>query len=163
MSKTLYARSLEGVPPERWQPLEMHLREVARRAAEFADAFNSADWAWNAGWLHDLGKATNAFQRYLLRCNELDDSDYDVDDSESNHASMGAVLVEEQTRFFYSVFSQMREEISSPTVTELPATPSATPSPPAIGHDFGKIEKSPVLYRSKGLYDLLRSQRPDSA
>jgi CRISPR-associated endonuclease/helicase Cas3 len=94
MSKVLYAHSRDGSPDD-WQPLETHLHAVAERAAAFAAPFSSADWAWNAGWLHDLGKATNAFQAYLRRCNELDDSSYDDDGSESNHASTGAAFAED--------------------------------------------------------------------
>ncbi|MCX7010029.1 MAG: CRISPR-associated endonuclease Cas3'', partial [Kiritimatiellaeota bacterium] len=95
MSKPLYAHSRKDQLPETWQPLEEHLHVVAKTAADFAVAFASSDWAWNAGWLHDLGKATNAFQAYLRRCNELDDSDYDEDGSDSNHASTGAALAED--------------------------------------------------------------------
>jgi hypothetical protein len=50
-----YAHSLEGKPPSEGQPLEEHLRNVAKKAEEFAAVFQSGDWAWNAGWLHDLG------------------------------------------------------------------------------------------------------------
>ena len=92
MSNRLYAHSREKQPPETWQLLEDHLYAVARRAAEFAAPFSSADWAWNAGWLHDLGKATNAFQKYLLHSNGMDDAVYDDNGSESNHASTGAAL-----------------------------------------------------------------------
>ena len=95
MANGFYAHSRDGRPPATWQPLEEHLRAVARRAAEFAAQFSSSDWAWNAGWLHDLGKATNAFQAYLQRCNGLDDSAYDVDGSQSNHASTGAAFAED--------------------------------------------------------------------
>ena len=86
-----YAHSNDG-PMESWQPLEAHLRAVAEKAAEFAAAFKSEDWAWNLGWLHDLGKATRAFQHYLKTSNGLDDPDYDADGSLSNHASAGAAL-----------------------------------------------------------------------
>lgn len=89
-----YAHSKPGRPPEEWQLLENHLQNAAALAADFASFFSSGDWAWNAGWLHDLGKATNAFQGYLLRCNELDDSEYDSDGSISNHASAGAAFAE---------------------------------------------------------------------
>ena len=59
MGPCLYAHSRAGEPPENWQPLEEHLHAVARRASELAEQFSSADWAWNAGWLHDLGKTRN--------------------------------------------------------------------------------------------------------
>lgn len=91
-----YAHSLPGKPKDEWQPLDEHLRAVAEKAREFASVFGSGDWAYNAGWLHDLGKATNAFQSYLSRSNGLDDSEYDADGSLSNHASAGAALAEEK-------------------------------------------------------------------
>jgi CRISPR-associated endonuclease/helicase Cas3 len=91
-----YAHSLPGHPKSEWQPLAGHLSNVAGLAGTFAGAFDSADWAWNAGWLHDLGKATTAFQRYLHTCNGLDDTDYDADGSVSNHASTGAALAFDQ-------------------------------------------------------------------
>ncbi|MDD5598757.1 MAG: CRISPR-associated endonuclease Cas3'' [Victivallaceae bacterium] len=90
-----YAHS-KGESVENWQPLEEHLYNTAKLAAEFATPIKSTDWAWNAGWLHDLGKATNAFQAYLRRCNELDDSEYDADGSISNHASAGAAWADAQ-------------------------------------------------------------------
>jgi CRISPR-associated endonuclease/helicase Cas3 len=75
MERIQYAHSLEGKPPSEWQPLEEHLRNVAELAREFAAVFQSGDWAWNAGWLHDLGKAADEFQAYLLRSNGLDDEE----------------------------------------------------------------------------------------
>lgn len=89
-----YAHSKKDRPPEEWQPLDEHLKNVAEIAADFAGAFKSEDWAWNAGILHDIGKATNAFQAYLKQCNQLDDSEYDADGSVSNHASAGAAMAE---------------------------------------------------------------------
>lgn len=65
-----YAHSLEGKPPEEWQPLEVHLRNVAEKAAEFAGVFRLADWGYTAGLWHDLGKYSEAFQHYLRNSTE---------------------------------------------------------------------------------------------
>jgi len=89
-----YAHSKEGCPVAEWQPLEAHLLAVAEKAADFAAPFASGDWAWNAGWLHDLGKADSAFQGYLMRENGLDDADYDA--GKVNHSSAGAAMAEEK-------------------------------------------------------------------
>lgn len=91
-----YAHSLRDQPPEKWQPLEEHLRNVAEMAGEFADQFRSGEWGWNAAYLHDLGKADSSFQGYLLRANGLDDSDYDS--GRVNHSSAGAALAEDNIK-----------------------------------------------------------------
>ena len=57
MPTEFYAHSLPGEPLEKWQPLQDHLLAVAEKARQFAEPFKSGDWAWNAGWLHDVGKA----------------------------------------------------------------------------------------------------------
>lgn len=94
MMTDLYAHSLPGFPPGKWQPLSEHLGNVARRAAAFAAPFSSADWAATAAWLHDLGKADSAFQGYLLHANGLDDSEHDS--GRINHSSAGAAFAEEK-------------------------------------------------------------------
>lgn len=60
-----YAHSLQGQQPEKWQPLEEHLQNVARTAAEFAKPFGGDQWACLAGLWHDLGKYSDAFQAKL--------------------------------------------------------------------------------------------------
>jgi len=70
---------------------EKHLKNVAKNAEKYAAKFQSADWGWNAAWLHDLGKAADEFQAYLLRENNLDDTEYDkVGRGRVNHSSAGA-------------------------------------------------------------------------
>ncbi len=85
----IYAHSLQGQPPESWQPLEAHGYAVARTAGEFAETFGSAAWAYCLGCLHDLGKARKSFQDYLRVCNGLTDADYDA--SDHSHSGAGAV------------------------------------------------------------------------
>lgn len=92
--ETRYAHSLPGKPQALWQPLDHHLCDTACHAAAFATPFGSAEWAHNAAWLHDLGKADSAFQGYLLRQNGLNDADYDS--GRVNHSSAGAAFAEEK-------------------------------------------------------------------
>lgn len=49
----------------KWQPLAVHLRNVARRARAFAEPLGLAAEAELAGWLHDLGKYAGRFQQRL--------------------------------------------------------------------------------------------------
>lgn len=93
-----FAHSLEGKPKSQWQGLVEHLRNVAERAAAFAQPFESADWASNLGWLHDLGKAAHEFQAYLERENGiLDDAAYDAQGfGKVNHSSAGTALAIER-------------------------------------------------------------------
>jgi len=60
-----YAHTLDGEPVTKWQKLEEHLRGVADKAESFARDFGAAEGARMAGWLHDLGKFRDEFQRYL--------------------------------------------------------------------------------------------------
>jgi CRISPR-associated endonuclease/helicase Cas3 len=48
------------------QTLEAHLKGAAELAKRFAEDFDSADWAYALGKLHDLGKGTPEWQNYLI-------------------------------------------------------------------------------------------------
>lgn len=50
------------------QLLRCHLLQVAELAERFASAFNAGELGRITGLLHDVGKASNAFQSYLRDC-----------------------------------------------------------------------------------------------
>ncbi|HUO08991.1 MAG TPA: CRISPR-associated endonuclease Cas3'' [Phycisphaerae bacterium] len=64
MPPAAYAHTRPG-PLENWEPLDVHLKAVAQKAAHFADAFRAGPWGAYIGMLHDLGKYSAAFQDYL--------------------------------------------------------------------------------------------------
>lgn len=62
----LYAHSLPAPADKaRWEPLREHLECVAQRGALFAQPFGLAMLARAAGLLHDIGKASAAYQAYI--------------------------------------------------------------------------------------------------
>ena len=54
------------------QPLEKHLKNVAKLAADFARPFGGEKWAYLAGLWHDLGKYSDAFQAKLYDANDIE-------------------------------------------------------------------------------------------
>jgi len=90
MGNKYYAHSLEGKPPENWQPLEDHLKNVAEMAGRFADQFDAKTWAFLLGENHDLGKGTYAWQAYLRRANNLIDEFAKYYEGHPTHAFTGA-------------------------------------------------------------------------
>lgn len=65
MGRACYAHTVPGRPVSEWQVLEEHLLGTANMAAAMAEAFGAGEWARLAGLWHDLGKYSDAFQRYL--------------------------------------------------------------------------------------------------
>lgn len=61
----LYAHSMPGQPPEKWQSLSTHLIEVAELGSRFADLFGASRLAFIVCWLHDLGKASEPGQKRI--------------------------------------------------------------------------------------------------
>ncbi len=98
MKAQFYAHSLEGVPPEKWQKLEEHLKNVAEMAAEFARPFGGEDWARLAGNNHDLGKGTRPWQAYLRKVNQIIDEFTAFYDGHPNHAAAGAQFLFNNSR-----------------------------------------------------------------
>lgn len=65
-----YAHSTESADRSDWQLLLDHLKEVAVLTAEFAEKFGMDQWGYIAGYLHDLGKYSDEFQRRLEGASE---------------------------------------------------------------------------------------------
>jgi CRISPR-associated endonuclease/helicase Cas3 len=90
---TFYAHSTESENKSEWQTLEEHLLGVAERAANFADAFRAKEWGRCAGLLHDMGKATRAFQRRLEGSLErVDHSTFGARLAKENGGQLGLLL-----------------------------------------------------------------------
>ena len=54
MAVPFYAHTKDNEPPDRWQPLEDHLKRVAELARSFADEFRAGDWGYKAGLWYDV-------------------------------------------------------------------------------------------------------------
>lgn len=88
-----YAHSKDSVSKSEWQTLEEHLLGVASRAEAFADAFGAPEWGRCTGLLHDMGKATRAFQRRLEGSSErVDHSTFGARLAKENGGRLGLLL-----------------------------------------------------------------------
>jgi CRISPR-associated endonuclease/helicase Cas3 len=69
-----------------------HLAATAGLAGKFATSFSAADWAYLAGWWHDLGKFKPDFQNYIRKV-----TGYERDEAEEggpgkvDHTAAGAI------------------------------------------------------------------------
>ncbi|PID74150.1 MAG: CRISPR-associated helicase/endonuclease Cas3 [Desulfobacterales bacterium] len=84
-----FAHSLEGESQEKWQTIEAHLLEVAKKAKAFGANFGSGDFAYLAGLWHDIGKYSPEFQR---RLGVARDSDAHIEQisGKPDHSTAGA-------------------------------------------------------------------------
>ena len=65
MMQNAYAHSLHDQPRDTWERLGAHHNAVGIRAAEFAAIFGSEELARAAGSLHDSGKVSAEFLKYI--------------------------------------------------------------------------------------------------
>jgi len=90
-----YAHTINGQPPEAWEPLEDHLQLVAQYCERFAAAFNASDFGQVLGMWHDLGKYSKEFQAYLHRENGFEAHLENVaTSSRVDHSTAGAQLAD---------------------------------------------------------------------
>lgn len=90
LSTPYYAHFIPGERiGERW---EEHAERVAKKAEQFASVFDSGEWGYVAGLIHDIGKATKEFQSYLAKSSGMED--YEGSGAHVNHACVGAAVAE---------------------------------------------------------------------
>jgi len=85
-----YAHSKEGSEPKHWQPLEEHLKNVAKLARKSAEIFSADSWASIVGSHHDLGKGTLPWQAFLRHANGVVDEFAEFYEGHPTHADVGA-------------------------------------------------------------------------
>ena len=89
----LYAHSLASSEVDTWELLADHLASVSNESARFGAVFGCEDIARIAGLLHDIGKASGAFQRYIADSNQREGA-RGPDHSSAGAQEVGALLVE---------------------------------------------------------------------
>jgi CRISPR-associated endonuclease/helicase Cas3 len=72
-------------------PLAEHVEAVARLAGKMAAQFDAEKWGQLAGRWHDLGKYSNAFQRYIRSASGFEAHLVDAVSGKVNHSSAGAL------------------------------------------------------------------------
>ncbi len=98
MYEEYYAHSVPGKLKEEWQPLQEHLENVAKLAAEFARPFNGDIWSQLLGLNHDVGKGTLHWQAYLRHSNEITDDFMQYYVGRVEHAALGAQSLYERSK-----------------------------------------------------------------
>jgi CRISPR-associated endonuclease/helicase Cas3 len=77
------------------QLLEEHLRETAELAAIFSDEFDSREWGYVLGMVHDAGKATSEWQNYLGNKSGYNEEASSETPGRVEHSGPGAKLAED--------------------------------------------------------------------
>ncbi len=94
-----YAHSTERIDKSNWQSLKEHLKNVAKRASEFASDFNASEFAYASGLLHDIGKYSKEFQR------RLEGANIRVDHSTAGAKEAGQIFNTSQSRILQYIIT----------------------------------------------------------
>ncbi|TWT35607.1 helicase Cas3 [Posidoniimonas corsicana] len=104
-----YAHTLPEQGPERWEPIESHLRAVSDCATGFAawlcpNKGGCAEWGRVAGLWHDLGKYSDAFQAMLQEANGFE-AHLEQKVGRVDHSTAGAKYAKETAGQFSRLLS----------------------------------------------------------
>ncbi len=103
MSVEYFAHSLEGRPTEEWQKLDVHLKNVADLARQFAEPFGGGAWAELEGLWHDIGKYSREFQNMLTK-SANDNTSAETRTGRPDHSTAGA---QETNKLFTNGFGRL--------------------------------------------------------
>ena len=90
-----HVRELDNGQWDKPQLLENHLFETAELVKKFASDFESEEWGYALGMLHDIGKATPEWQDYFLKKSGYDEELASEAPGKVEHSGPGAKLAEE--------------------------------------------------------------------
>ncbi len=110
MDQRLLAHATQDNKTKIWRThsLDEHLSGVAKLAEEFAGVFGNGDWGNAAGFLHDLGKGSDAFQRYIRKVTGFDaEAHIETSPGKVNHSSHGALWAEENLKGIGRILSYL--------------------------------------------------------
>jgi CRISPR-associated endonuclease/helicase Cas3 len=139
-----YAHSIKDQPECKWEPLPDHLRAVAMLAETFAAKFGLRAHGQAAGWLHDLGKYSDEFQKKIRRQSNKD----------AGHALAGAL----EALHRYGVDGG---GLLAYAVAGHHAGLADGPQPSEAGHLGDRFQQTPDLGWERGLAALVLPPRED--
>ena len=77
-----FAHTTKDAPTSEWQLIEEHLKNVAELAKKHARKISVGDYGELLGLLHDFGKYSPEFQKYLSDAGKINNIDFNPDDDE---------------------------------------------------------------------------------
>ena len=93
----LYAHTKQGADPTQWEPLHDHLSAVRNRTGDFAAMFGAGKLGEACGWWHDLGKASDEFQKKTLGADFDEAASDSLPEESNNHRSTRVGIVDHST------------------------------------------------------------------